>query len=211
MKSPFCMKVCSKCGKLLVANNINFDRKKTGKYGLKSICKRCKKEQSAKHYQENKEMYTIKNTEYYQTHKKQRAEYYQTNREQRLLYKAEYAKNNPDIIFNNHQKRRQCKEFGPGISKEEWLDMMQFFNWKCAYSGEPLTKDNRSIDHVVPLKKHGWNGITNCVPCTRNVNSCKHTSDMIEWYKNQDYYSEDRLNKIYEWMEYSTNKFSKKF
>lgn len=41
MKCPFCIKYCKKCKRLLVANNINFVKDKTGKYGLRSICKKC--------------------------------------------------------------------------------------------------------------------------------------------------------------------------
>lgn len=182
MKSPFCMKVCSKCGELLVANSINFTKMKTGKYGVKGYCKRCKRKQDSEYHQINKDKIAKRHMEYYQA--------------------------NPEIYFNNNQKRRQSEKFGPGLSKEEWLDMMKFFDWKCAYSGEPLTYDNRSIDHIVPLKRYGYNGILNMVPCTKSINSSKHTSDMIDWYKKQDYYSEDRLNKIYEWLEYSVNKYS---
>ena len=42
MKCPYCIKKCSKCGKLLVANTMNFRKKKDGKYGLRAECKQCK-------------------------------------------------------------------------------------------------------------------------------------------------------------------------
>ena len=223
MNSPFCMKVCSKCGELLVANNMNFGKMKAGKYGLCGQCKRCRNKHQAEYYQNNKDKkaeYDIEyrknnkdkiakyNINYRKNNKEKTVKYYQDNKEKIAKRNAEYRKNNPDKFFNYEQKRRQREEFGPGISKEEWVDMMNFFNWKCAYSGESLTTNNRSIDHVIPLKNHGWNGIINCVPCTKNVNSSKQASDMIDWYKQQDYYSEDRLNKIYEWIEYSINKYA---
>ena len=40
MNCPYCIKVCSKCGKLLVAYSGNFGKEKRGKYGFKSRCKR---------------------------------------------------------------------------------------------------------------------------------------------------------------------------
>ena len=41
MKCPYCIKKCTKCGNLLVANEINFRKKKNGKYNLTSECKEC--------------------------------------------------------------------------------------------------------------------------------------------------------------------------
>ena len=41
-------------------------------------------------------------------------------------------------------------------------------------------------------------------------NSSKQDKDMEEWYQEQDFYSEERLQKIYEWQEYAYNKYSKK-
>ena len=81
--------------------------------------------------------------------------------------------------------------------------MMNFFNWKCAYSGVSLNKNNRSIDHIIPLDKGGENEIWNCVPMLNSYNSSKHDKDIIEWYENQEYFSEERLNKIYEWVKYA--------
>ena len=44
MKCPYCVKVCTKCGKILIANSTNFYKQKTGKYGLASKCKACVKQ-----------------------------------------------------------------------------------------------------------------------------------------------------------------------
>ena len=88
---------------------------------------------------------------------------------------------------------------------------MQFFEWKCAYSGEKFSNNNkendRSIDHIIPLSKGGENEIWNCVPIKMNYNSSKNANDMLEWYKQQEFYSEERLNKIYEWIEYAKDKW----
>ena len=84
---------------------------------------------------------------------------------------------------------------------------MSFFDWKCAYSGETLTKDTRSIDHIVPLNSNGDNMIWNCVPMTRSLNSSKQDKDMLEWYRGQDCYDPNRLAKIYKWQEYARKKW----
>ena len=86
--------------------------------------------------------------------------------------------------------------------------MMNYFNWKCAYSGITLTKENRSIDHIKPLNRGGENEIWNVVPMYSSYNSSKHDKDMLQWYKEQPFFNEERLQKIYEWQEYAFNKYS---
>ena len=86
--------------------------------------------------------------------------------------------------------------------------MMNFFDWKCAYSGKKLTNDNRSIDHIISLNNNGLNEIWNCVPMLKNLNSSKSSSEMISWYKGQEFFNIDRLMKIYEWQEYAFEKWS---
>ena len=44
---------------------------------------------------------------------------------------------------------------------------------------------------------------------TRSLNSSKQDRDMLEWYKEQDCFSEARLAKIYEWQEYARKKWKK--
>lgn len=196
MKCPYCIKVCKKCGEILVANNMNYAKDKTKKYGLTSQCKECRK----KYYKNNKKQIREYQKEYHKEYRKNNAEQI---KEYQKEYQKEYKKNNPEIIFNNNNKRRQREENqGQGINKEQWLDMMQYFDWKCAYSGKPLNKDNRSIDHIEPLINGGLNEIFNCVPCDRNVNCSKKEKDFMKWYKEQEFYSESRLEKIMEWQQY---------
>lgn len=151
----------------------------------------------------------------------------QTNKDRKVKNNKQYYKDNKDAMlekqkqyyqspqgqvaaFNGYQKRRIKEEQqGAGITKDQWLEVMSFFDWKCAYSGERLTKKTRSIDHIVPLNSGGDNMIWNLVPMTRSLNSSKHDKDMLEWYKEQDCYSEARLAKIYEWQEYAIKKWKK--
>ena len=296
MNIPYVMKKCSKCGRWLVANTDNFNRAKKGKYGLKAICKKCRKQyrennkdkkaeydkqyretnkdkiaerkkqyrennkdkiaEISKRYRENnkeklaeykkqwyeanrdkmleqRKQYYKNNPEYYKQYREtnkekiaeQRKQRYEANREKELERNKQYYETNKDKIserhkryrqspqgqvamFNKNQRRRTKEEQqGTGITKDQWLEMMSFFDWKCAYSGEVLSKDTRSIDHIVPLNSGGNNMIWNCVPMLRSLNSSKNSKDMLEWYKEQDCYSEARLAKIYEWQEYARKKW----
>ena len=89
---------------------------------------------------------------------------------------------------------------------------MEFFNWCCAYSGKYLggNSKDRTIDHIVALDNEGLNEPWNCVPMVKNYNSSKRTQDMLEWYTKQEYFSEERLIKIYTWCEYAYKKWAEK-
>lgn len=165
--------------------------------------------------------------QYYEANREKIAEYYKQYREANPEYYKQWNEANRDKIseyckryhqslkgqvssFNGCQRRRIKEEQqGTGITKEQWLEMMSFFDWKCAYSGETLSKNNRSVDHIVPLNSNGDNMIWNMVPMLRSLNSSKNTKDMLEWYKQQSFFSEARLAKIYEWQEYAYNKYGK--
>lgn len=237
---PFVIQVCSKCGKILVANEDNFIRR--NERNLRTECKVCKRKYNDKYYEENRENISTKGKKYREENKEMLSErkkkyrrenlehhkkldklHYERSREKKLArgkkyYKenkekiSEYLKcwreNNPEKLFNYHNKRRSLEENqGNGITKDQWLEMMNFFEWKCAYSGIQLNKNNRSIDHIIPLDRNGENEIWNLVPMLRNLNCSKHTDDMIDWYIEQEFFDTDRLLKIYEWIEYAFNKY----
>ena len=88
--------------------------------------------------------------------------------------------------------------------------MMEFFEWKCAYSGITLSKEIRSIDHIISLSEGGEHEIWNCIPMYMPYNSSKKNKDMVTWYKQQDFFDIDRLMKIYEWQEYAFEKWGNK-
>lgn len=263
---PFCIKVCTKCGKILIANNNNFARYKKGKYGLVSRCKICDKNYRKEHeneilkyrkehreehreycekhrkerqeyyqeyYKENKDKIDEYNKQWYEGHKEEIAEkrkeyskqYYKEHKEERNEYnkqwykenkeeiaekRKEYRENNPHIFFNIHNKRRLLEENqGDGISKEQWYEMMMFFDFRCAYSGEYIGDKSsyRTIDHIIPLANNGEHAIWNCVPMYANYNYSKGTNNMEDWYMKQEFFDIDRLLKIYDWIEYAHKKW----
>ena len=184
-----------------------------------------------KWYLNNKEKVLKHNKKYTQEHEERTKEYkkqwYEDNRERLLEKRAQYYQDNKELHkerckkyrktlqgqiteFNSHCKRRFKEENqGSGITKEQWFECMTFFNFKCAYSGTQLNKDNRSIDHIVPLNLGGAHEIWNVVPMYISYNISKLDRNMLQWYKKKDFFSEERLQKIYEWQEYAFNKWHK--
>ena len=143
-------------------------------------------------------------------------QYYKDNKEKRIEYQKEYDKQyrqtpqGQAARFKANNRRRHKKETqGTGVTKEQWLEMMQYFDWRCAYSGERLTDKTRSGDHIVPIDAGGDDMVWNMVPMLRNPNSSKQAKDMLEWYREQGFYDTKRLDKIYQWQEYAFNKWYK--
>lgn len=188
-------------------------------------------EQRKQHYEDNKEMILEQQKQYRENNKERIAEskkqYYEANKDKIAEYKKQWRLDNKDktseyskryrqsskgqaMRFNANNKRRHKKEAqGTGVTPDQWLEMMQYFDWRCAYTGERLTDKTRSGDHIVPLDAGGDDMIWNMVPMLRNLNSSKNNKDMLEWYREQDFYSEARLAKIYEWQEYARKKWKK--
>lgn len=113
------------------------------------------------------------------------------------------------VRFNESVRRnKKLENQGKGMNVEQWKEMMEFFNWECAYSGKVLSKKNRSIDHIVPIYKGGFHEIWNLVPMYINYNSSKKDNIPLIWYREQEYFSEERLAKIVEWQQYAYDKWA---
>ena len=243
MNIPYVFKKCSKCGRWLVANKVNFSKYYRGKYRLSSRCKQCDKQYRQEHkegilqYQQqyrqnNKEQLLEKHRQYHKEHKEQRNEYsrqynkehkeeqrqrdkqYYYNNREKILERSKQYYQTPQgqtVRFNNLNKyRTKLENNGGQLTVEQWTACMEFFDWKCGYSGKSLTNDNKSIDHIIPVSMGGSGNPWNCVPMDKSLNSSKRDTDMMEWYTAQDFYSKERLDKILAWQEYAYNKWSVK-
>ena len=164
------------------------------------------KDYQKKYREEHRDYYNEYNKRYIKENKGYQKKYREEHRDYYNEYQKKYNKENPQNTFNNSVKRRKKESVqGDGISREQWLEMMNFFDWRCAYSGEYIGGDNdkRTIDHIIPITKNGEHEVWNCVPMLKSYNSSKHTKDMLDWYLEQEYFDIDRLTKIYEWRIYA--------
>ena len=171
-----------------------------------------------KYYEENKDDIVEYHKKYYEENKddiaERRKKHYEANKDdileqQKKRHKKYYNTPQGQVAAFNSCSRRRAKEQnqGDGITKEQWLEMMSFFNWECAYSGKTLTKETRSIDHIDPLNNGGENEIWNCIPMDRSLNCSKQDKEMLDWYIKQPFCTAERLLKIYKWQEYAKNKY----
>lgn len=226
-------KKCSKCKKIFLIDNFNKGRrickqcqsKEHKKYREKHKDKR---NEQCKEWRKNnkeriKEYNKRQHKEYYKKNKdmvdKKNKEWRENNKEWRNEYEKEYRKNNPEKSFNKHNKRRsKIENQGREITREQWIECHNWFKWKCSYSGEKLKdydkiKDGnytfaRSVDHIVALDNGGLNEPWNIVPMRLGYNSSKNNKiNSLTWYKEQEYFDIDRLNKIVEWQKYAYKKW----
>ena len=118
-----------------------------------------------------------------------------------------YRENNKDKLKEYRHKRRALKlGNGGSYTKAQWLDTLEYFDYKCAYTGECI-KHSCHVEHIVPISKGGTSYIWNLVPSTASANLSKQNRDMEEWYREQEYFCEERLNKIYEYQKYMAAKY----
>ena len=166
----------------------------------KDKLKKSKKE----YYENNKDKLKERNKEYYKEYRERNKD---KLKERNKEYMKEYRERNKDKL-KERDKRYRHKKRGNGGSytQLQWLDTLEYFDYKCAYTGECI-KHGCHVEHIVPVSKGGTSYIWNLVPSTASANLSKHNRDMEEWYREQEYFCEERLNKIYEYQKYMAAKY----
>jgi len=139
--------------------------------------------------QANKSEVTGKERAWYKTHKESIAstqkKYAQNNR----------AKRNTD--HNNYMAKR--RELPCTLTTEQWGYIKEYLNNRCAYCGEekPLAQD-----HFYPLSLGGEFTISNIICACKNCNSSKGPKIFAKWYPRQSFYSKEREQKIFNYLNY---------
>jgi len=130
---------------------------------------------------------------YYILHKEEMNTRDKNNRAKNI----DYFKNLQRLWRQTHPDR--CRIYSSmhrnhAVNKEEKESMLSVFKYKCAYCG--MTQEDHLIkyheklhnDHVDP---NGKNDLSNC---------SKHTKDMETWFREQPFFTEEKLNKIKWWI-----------
>jgi hypothetical protein len=175
--------------------------------GLASWCKKCSSLKSQKWALENPE----KKKEFNKRNKlnpNKPANDKRSNVKKRAAgYFAEYIKR-PEVKARKYHLNHRNHE----ITIQEWISCKNYFkdkdgDWCCAYCGMKI--QNHWITYKGKLihsdfhKEHkddkGANDLRNCIPSCRDCNSNKWTWEFEEWYRKQDFFTEERYNKIIKW------------
>lgn len=122
------------------------------------------------------------------------ANYYEANRDRILMYQKTYAKENPDKISIIQQRRRSRENNLPAtLTVEQWNRIKEYFDNGCAYCGNDVSLTQ---DHLIAVINGGGYTEENIIPACKRCNCSKKGSPIEKWYPLQQFYTEEREQKI---------------
>ena len=133
----------------------------------------------------------------YSLHKK-----YSTYKVLFYLFRSKFKKNcyYQKKIFKNIMHKQDAiylDQFCPKISNKNWRESLnKLTKFKCIYCGKP----SESLDHLHPMSKGGTSSTSNCVPCCLSCNGKKSDSEVLSWYRKQNFYDPRRAMAIRAWL-----------
>jgi hypothetical protein len=181
--------------------------------GLNTWCKRCTAMKSVEWQKENPEKDKIAR----QKHNKKRAVKTRALNKERRKNGCQliYQRNNRDK-FRVYSQQRQHKNHK--ITEQEWESCKKYFDYCCAYCGLAIKEHYITRLGITKLsdfhKEHadhfGNSDLSNCIPSCRDCNSSKWKFNMEEWFRQKEFFSEERLYKINQWLNEDYKKFEVK-
>jgi hypothetical protein len=88
-------------------------------------------------------------------------------------------------------------ELTPKLAKKRFRDhIYESWDHKCGYCGDAAT----SLDHIIPRFKSGSSNRNNLMPACRRCNASKASTKMEDWYQQQDFFTQARMDTIKSWM-----------
>ena len=88
-------------------------------------------------------------------------------------------------------------EVTPRLAKKRFRDdIYKYWDYKCGYCEDVAT----SLDHIVPRFKSGSSNRINLIPACRRCNSNKGSTEVETWYRQQEFFTQARMERISSWM-----------
>jgi len=88
-------------------------------------------------------------------------------------------------------------EVTPRLAKKRFKeDIYKSWDYKCGYCEDVAT----SLDHIVPRFKSGSSNRNNLIPACRRCNSNKGSTEVETWYRQQEFFTQARMERISSWM-----------
>lgn len=92
-------------------------------------------------------------------------------------------------------------ELTPKLAKKRYRQSIyDAWDYKCGYCDEQAT----SLDHIVPRFRSGSSNRNNLIPCCKRCNANKASTKMEDWYQQQAYFTDARMDRIKAWMQLGT-------
>lgn len=151
--------------------------------------------------------YQQKNPERIQKRKEWEKQYYQEHKEHKYQVHLEWNHKNKDRIALYRQKRKaHKKEVQNTLTLEQWMQVIKYFDNKCAYCGRELPLEK---EHFMPLSKGGPLTRDNIICACKRCNSSKGNTMYEDWYTQQPFYDKTREKLIISYLGYMKTDLSK--
>ena len=99
-----------------------------------------------------------------------------------------------------HRRNARKRSLPSTFSVAEWEECKAYFGGRCAYCG---STGKLTQDHVVPVSKGGPYTRENIIPVCGCCNSRKTNHDIWEWFRAQEFYTQEREEKIREYLQHA--------
>lgn len=191
-------KKCNQCNEWFPCNTDYFYKhNKNTSDGLFPNCKTCEKKRSSQWARDNYDRHSIYTKRDYIKRKDKYIE--SSNKQRKKGNQKIWRQNNPDKIKDY---RELYSNKAHNITPKEWISCKEYFSFTCAYCGMS-EEEHKQIYNQQLHKEHvncdGEGDLQNCVPSCKPCNTSKHTENMEEWYKRQEFFNKQSLEKIYKW------------
>jgi 5-methylcytosine-specific restriction endonuclease McrA len=101
----------------------------------------------------------------------------------------EVLKHDPKEAERQRQKaklrKQRLRSLPKNFNSADWKAALEYFEYKCAYCGDPLSKPEQ--EHFVPVKQGGGFTRDNIVPACSNCNSDKRGKNPVDWLASKIY------------------------
>lgn len=148
--------------------------------------------------------------DYRQEHKAELNEYHRLYRSRRKFLRYSWTStytSREDVIQKAVERWRRRRHAAMGLeynlTEDQWNETMYFFDNSCIYCGSPGPIQR---DHIIPMDDGGGYVKWNMGPACETCNKSKGPKEMIPWYTSQPFFSQDRLNKILNFVAYYSEK-----
>lgn len=102
------------------------------------------------------------------------------------------------MFCSQHEPLALLVELTPKLAKKRFRESIyQAWNHECGYCGDKAT----SLDHIIPRFKSGCSNRHNLIPACKRCNANKASNEMETWYKQQSFFTQEKLDAIKSWME----------
>lgn len=164
-----------------------FHKNKNRKNGVSVTCKKCAISRSRKweidnpdKVRENSRKLYHKDIEKSRINRKTRVRKWQKNNPDKVRAATrDYFIRHPEVKRLHEQKRRAQKN-NNGVFTILEKDIVKLIKESCVKCG---SKQNITMDHIVPLSRGGVHSIGNLQPLCRSCNASKGSKTMMEWRK----------------------------